>query len=103
MAPVTLKQLRAIAAVARTGTVIAAARELHVTPPAVTTQMHLLEAAYGVPLTARLGDRFVPTEAGEEVLAAAARVEAALRMRRARRRPARAAGRPGRGRRGQHR
>lgn len=79
MAPVTLKQLRAIAAVVRTGTVTAAARELHVTPPAVTTQMHLLAEAYGVPLTARLGDRFVPTEAGEEVLAAAARVEAALR------------------------
>lgn len=75
----TLKQLRAIAAVADTGSVSAAARGLHVTPPAVTMQVQLLEASLGLPLLDRSGDRFRPTDAGREVVNAVARVEAALK------------------------
>jgi len=74
----TLKQLRALEALARAGTVTAAAAELHVTPPAVTTQIRILEENAGVPLIERIGDRFRPTDAGRLVLAATARVESAL-------------------------
>ena len=75
---VTLKQLRALQAVVRTGTVSAAAASLNVTPPAVTTQVRLLEEAVRMPLLQRIGDRFLPTEAGSIVLEAAARMEAAI-------------------------
>lgn len=75
----TLKQLRALAAVADTGSVSAAARGLHVTPPAVTMQVQLLEASLGLPLLDRSGDKFRPTDAGREIVTAAARIEAALK------------------------
>lgn len=75
----TLKQLRALAAVVDTGAVSAAARRLEVTPPAVTMQVQLLEAAVDLPLLDRSGDRFRPTDAGREVVEAVARIEAALK------------------------
>ncbi|WP_183394015.1 LysR family transcriptional regulator [Hansschlegelia beijingensis] len=75
----TLKQLRALSAVAETGAVSAAARRLNVTPPAVTMQVQLLEAAVGLPLIDRTGERFRPTDAGRELVEAAARIEIALR------------------------
>ena len=78
MRNITLKQLRALAAVIETGTVTAAARQLHVTPPAVTMQIQLLEDQLGLPLLDRAGDRFQPSDAGREVLAAVARIERAL-------------------------
>ena len=78
MRNVSLKQLRALAAVVRTGTVTAAASELHVTPPAVTTQMRLLEEAVGMPLVQRSDNLFHATEAGAEVLGATKRIETAL-------------------------
>ena len=61
----TLKQLRALAAVVQHGTYTAAARELHVTPPAVSIQMGLLEDLAGLPLVERVGEQFRPTEAGQ--------------------------------------
>ncbi|MBS7535693.1 LysR family transcriptional regulator [Ancylobacter sonchi] len=78
MRNVTLKQLRALAAVIDTGTVTAAARQLNVTPPAVTMQIQLLEEQLGLPLLDRAGERFQPSDAGREVLAAVARIERAL-------------------------
>ncbi|MBS7539423.1 LysR family transcriptional regulator [Ancylobacter lacus] len=78
MRNVTLKQLRALAAVIETGTVTAAAKVLNVTPPAVTMQVQLLEEQLGLPLLDRAGDRFQPSDAGREVLAAVARMERAL-------------------------
>jgi DNA-binding transcriptional LysR family regulator len=75
----TVKQLRALAAVADTGAVSAAARRLGVTPPAVTMQVQLLEAATELPLLDRSGDRFRPTDAGREVVEAVARIESAIR------------------------
>jgi LysR family transcriptional regulator for metE and metH len=74
---VTLKQLRALAAVARTGTLSAAAREAGITPQAVALQLRLLEETLGLPLLER-GDRARPTEAGREALQAAQRIEAEL-------------------------
>ncbi len=75
----TVKQLRALAAVADTGAVSAAARRLGVTPPAVTMQVQLLEAAMALPLLDRSGDKFRPTDAGREVVEAVARIESAIR------------------------
>ncbi|HSI42302.1 MAG TPA: LysR family transcriptional regulator [Xanthobacteraceae bacterium] len=78
MRNVTLKQLRAFAAVIEGGTVTRAAKALNVTPPAVTMQVQALEDQLGLPLLDRAGDRFLPSDAGREVLAATARVERAL-------------------------
>lgn len=75
----TVKQLRALAAVADTGAVSAAARRLGVTPPAVTMQVQLLEAATELPLLDRSGDKFRVTDAGREVVEAVARIESAIR------------------------
>ncbi len=78
MKNITLKQLRALAAVIKSGSMTGAARELNVTPPAITIQMQLLEQAIGMSLIERAGDGPVATDAGEKVLLAAQRIEAAL-------------------------
>lgn len=78
MRNVTLKQLRALTAVIDAGTVTLAARQLNVTPPAVTMQIQLLEEQVGLPLLDRAGDRFRPSDAGREVIAMARRVERAM-------------------------
>ena len=49
---ITLKQIRGFQAVVDTGTVSAAARELHLTAPAVSLQLKDLEQAIGLPLRA---------------------------------------------------
>ncbi len=75
---VTLKQLRALAAVARTGTVSAAAHQAGVTPQAIALQLRMLEEALGLPLLERTPAGARATEAGREALQAAARIEAEL-------------------------
>jgi LysR family transcriptional regulator for metE and metH len=75
---VTLRQLRALAAVARTGRITGAAAELGVTPPAVTLQLQMLEQSAGVPLFDRTRQGLRPTEAGLYVLGVQARLETAL-------------------------
>jgi DNA-binding transcriptional LysR family regulator len=75
---VTLKQLRALAAVMRTGSFAGAAELLHLTPPAITVQMRQLEEAAGLPLVERLPDGISLTEAGREVLSTVERIELAL-------------------------
>lgn len=75
---VTLKQLRALAAVVEAGTVSRAAGALHVTAPAVTQQLQKLEACAGVALIERTPDGIRATEAGGEMLSTAARMENAL-------------------------
>ena len=74
----TIKQLRLLTAAARGGSFVAAAATCHVTPPAVTMQMRQLEAAAGLPLFQRSGRGFALTAAGQEVLAAAERIDAVL-------------------------
>jgi DNA-binding transcriptional LysR family regulator len=78
MRNVTIKQLRLLSAAAHGGSLAAAAEECHVTPSAVTMQMHQLEAIVGLPLIERNGRRFTLTAAGREVFAAAERIEAVL-------------------------
>lgn len=64
----SLKQLRALASTVRLGTVTAAARELYVTPAAITTQLKIMERIVGTPIFDRARNGFVPTEAGRELL-----------------------------------
>lgn len=78
MRSITLKQLRALAAVVSTGSVTAAAKLLSVTPPAVTQQMQLLESIVGIPIVERIDQSIRPTAAGRELLGAESRIEAAL-------------------------
>lgn len=59
-----LKPLRAFEAAARTGSFVAAARELGVTSPAVSQQVKLLEEYWGRKLFLRQGNRLSMTEAG---------------------------------------
>ena len=68
----TLHQLRIFDTVARHQSVAAAARELHLTPPAVSIQVKQLAAAVGEPLLEQVGKRLFLTEAGR-LLAAACR------------------------------
>lgn len=61
---VTLTQLSAFLAVARRGSVTAAAEELVVTQPSVSAAVSALERELGVQLTERAGRTLAPTEAG---------------------------------------
>lgn len=63
--PPTDKQLRAFHAVAETGSVTGAARQLGLTQPAVTVQVRALERDRGVRLFERGPDGLAPTEAGQ--------------------------------------
>ena len=74
----TIRQLRALAAVHRHKSVTAAARQLHLTQPAVTLQIRNLQALAGLPLIQRTGDGMLLTEVGREVLALSERIEAAI-------------------------
>lgn len=78
MRDVTLKQLRVVQAVARTGRITFAANELRVTPPAVTLQLKLLESAVGLVLFERTRQGLRLTDAGQYVLGLQTRIEAAL-------------------------
>jgi DNA-binding transcriptional LysR family regulator len=74
----TIRQLRALAAVNEAGSVTSAAGRLHLTQPAVTLQLRNLQELAGLPLIQRTGDGMVLTDAGRSVLALTERVEAAL-------------------------
>ncbi len=74
----TVRQLRALAAVHRDRSVTAAAKKLHLTQPAVTLQIRNLQALAGLPLIQRTTDGMLLTDAGREVLALSDRIEAAL-------------------------
>lgn len=63
----SLTALRACEAVARTGSVSGAATELHVTRPAISKQIALLEQDLGCALFERSGNRIRLTEAGQEL------------------------------------
>jgi DNA-binding transcriptional LysR family regulator len=68
-----LAHLETLQAVTRHGSFSRAARELHLTQPAVSMQVRQLERALGVPLLERVGKRAFPTKAGEVLLAHAGR------------------------------
>jgi DNA-binding transcriptional LysR family regulator len=74
----TIRQLRALAAVASGGSVTAASTRLGLTQPAVTLQLRNLQDLAGLPLTQRTGDGMLLTAAGREVLTLAERIEASI-------------------------
>jgi LysR family transcriptional regulator, low CO2-responsive transcriptional regulator len=74
----TIRQLRALAAVQKHRSVTAAAKQLHLTQPAVTLQLRNLQALAGLPLIQRTSDGMLLTDAGREVLALTERIEAAI-------------------------
>jgi LysR family transcriptional regulator, low CO2-responsive transcriptional regulator len=74
----TMRQLRALAAVQKHHSVTAAAKQLHLTQPAVTLQIRNLQALAELPLIQRTGDGMLLTDAGREVLALSERIEAAI-------------------------
>jgi LysR family transcriptional regulator, low CO2-responsive transcriptional regulator len=78
MRRVTLKQLRIAAAAGRLGSFTAAGEAVGLTPSAVSMQMKALAEEVGLPLFEFAEGRLLLTKAGEEVLAAAARIEAVL-------------------------
>jgi DNA-binding transcriptional LysR family regulator len=75
----TLKQLRSVAAIIRSGRIVNAAKELNLTTPAVTSQLKLIEAELGLPLFDRTQTGMRPTAAGWEVFRTASRIEDLLR------------------------
>ncbi len=74
----TIRQLRALAALADGGSVTAAARKLNLTQPAVTLQLRNLQDLAGLPLIQRTNDGMLLTGAGQEVLALSQRIEAVI-------------------------
>jgi DNA-binding transcriptional LysR family regulator len=67
-------QLQTFLAVAETGSFTAAARRLHLTQPAVSRQIQLLQEHLGVRLFRRAGRRMLLTHAGERLLETARQV-----------------------------
>lgn len=78
MLDATIKQLRSLEALGKYGTVAAAARHLHVSPPAVGQQIRLLERAAGIELVTRTPAGLKLTPAGETVVATARHIETEL-------------------------
>jgi molybdate transport repressor ModE-like protein len=76
---VTIRQLRALAAVAKCGSVTAASNQLGLTQPAVTQQLHQLQQQVGLPVVQRTGEGMLLTDAGREVLQLSQRIEAAVK------------------------
>ena len=68
MRHLTLRQMRVFATVARQLSFTRAARELHLTQPAVSQQVKLLEQEVGLPLFEQVGRKVHLTDAGAELL-----------------------------------
>lgn len=80
MRNLTLRQLRAIDAIAGHGKIINAAKVLGLTSPAVTIQLRQVEDEAGLALFDRTGDGMRPTAAGLAVIDAAQAIEERLRL-----------------------
>lgn len=76
---VTLRQMRAIAALRRHGSMTRTAAELKVSPPAVTLQVKALEDHIGIAVVERSAGGMALTVAGNVIADAAARIDAVLR------------------------
>src|SRR6478672_5389156 len=64
----TLRQLKVFESVARNLSFSRAAEELHLTPPAVSTQIKTLEGHVGLALFEQLGKKIYLTPSGAELL-----------------------------------
>jgi DNA-binding transcriptional LysR family regulator len=73
---ITLRQLRIFEEVARFSSISRAAKEMHLTQPAVSMQVKQLEQQIGLPLLEQIGKRLFLTEAGIELRAHAQRFAA---------------------------
>ena len=62
---VTFRQLRLLEAVARHSSFTRASEELHLTQPAVSTQIKQLEEEVGMPLFEQMGKKIFLTEVGK--------------------------------------
>ena len=71
---IEIRHLQMVAAVAASGSVTQAAKDLHLTQSAVSHQLRAVEERLGIPMFFRLGKRMVATAAGERLLATARRV-----------------------------
>lgn len=81
LAALTLRQLRALDSVARTGSISRAAEELGLTAPAVHSQLKSLEDNFGCALLSRHGATgFSATAEGEALLAAYRRAQAGFEL-----------------------
>jgi DNA-binding transcriptional LysR family regulator len=78
MQPPSLDQIRSFSTLLAAGGFSAAARRLNLTQPAVSRQIRELEKHLGVRLVERTGRRVRATPAGEQLLAHARRIEAAV-------------------------
>ena len=61
-------QLKYFQAVARTGKIVAAAKSMFVTPPAISSAISQLERELGTPLFSRVGNRLVLNQQGQILL-----------------------------------
>jgi len=75
---ISLKQMRGFEAVVNCGSVSGAARELHLTPPAISLQLRDLEVTIGIPLLERSDAGLVPTLAGQELFSASLEIRDSL-------------------------
>ncbi|MBI1207062.1 MAG: LysR family transcriptional regulator [Azospirillum sp.] len=80
MRNLTLRQLRTLVAIQTSSRINAAAKALHLTPPAVTLQLKQLEDELGAALFDRTAEGMRPTSAGLAVIEAAQAIEERLRM-----------------------
>ena len=78
MINLSLRQLHAISVVDRLGQVNLAAREIGLTPPAVTLQIQQADSMVGTMLFERNSDGFRATDAGRAVIDAARDIERRL-------------------------
>ncbi len=75
---ITLRQLRALAAVEAAGSVTGAAQRLGLTQPAVTLQLRSLQDLVGMPLLQRASEGTTLNEVGRDLVALHHRITAAL-------------------------
>lgn len=74
----SIRQLRAYSATVRLGSITAAAKALHVTPPAISIQLKLLSKQAGGDVLERTASGFEPTALGAEILEAANEMDGLL-------------------------
>jgi DNA-binding transcriptional LysR family regulator len=80
MRELTLRQLRGVVAVYRTGKIVSAARQLGLSQPTITLQIRDAEQAAGLTLFDRTAEGMRPTAAGQAMVDAALAIEERLRV-----------------------